>query len=201
MNLNPFKSPEYSNPADAAQPYLDQVPDTLKPYYDPYINAGQNALSTLMGQYQTLLNDPNKIMNQIGSGYQQSPGYQFQYNQGMNAINNAAAAGGQLGNNAHQLQAGGMATNLANQDFYNYLSQALGLYGKGLSGTEGINQMGYGASNELAQSLANNMTNQGNLAYAGQQNQNQANSDAYSARMGLYGSIPGAATGIYKTFW
>src|ERR1700751_3520310 len=106
----------YTNPADKAMPYLDQIPDTIKPYYQPYIDAGQQSLSSLMGQYNTLLSNPGAIMNMAGGGFQQSPGYQFQMNQAINAANNAAASGGMAGTPYHQQNAAGMASNLANQD-------------------------------------------------------------------------------------
>lgn len=201
MNLNPFSSDYNKNPADAAMPYLDKIPDTIKPYYDPYINQGKDALSTLMQQYMGLVNNPMGQFNQIAQGFQESPGYQFQYNQGMNAANSAAAAGGMLGTPSHQMQASSMASNLANQDFYNYLSQALqqSQFGQqlGLGGLSGINQMGYGASNELANSLANNLTNQGNLQYAGTQQQNQANADMFNSLLGGAGALASGISGFF----
>jgi hypothetical protein len=201
MNLNPFKGPSFNNPADSGMKYLDQIPGTISPYYQPYVNAGQNSLSTLMNQYNTLLTNPGQTMNMLGSGFQQSPGYQFQMNQGMNAANSAAAAGGMLGTGAHQVNSANIASNLANQDYYNYLNKTLGLYGQGLSGTEGLNQMGYGASNELAQSLAGNLMNQAGMAYSGTQNQNQANADQYGRLMGLIGGIGGIGSGLYNKYF
>lgn len=177
-----------ANPANAAMPYLDQIPGTLKPYYDPYINAGKTSLGNLMGQYQSLMN-PESIMKMLGSGYQQSPGYQFNMNQGMNAINSAAASGGMLGTPSHQQQAGSMASNLASQDYNNYFNNAMGLYGRGLSGQEGINQTGYSASDSLAQALAANLMNQGNMAYLGQANQNQSRGDLFGTLVGLGSSF------------
>lgn len=179
----------YKNPANAAMPYLNQIPGTMKPYYDPYIQAGQQSLGDLMSQYGQLMNDPGQKFAQMGQGFQQSPGYQFQYNQGMNAANSAAGAGGMAGTPYHQQNAASMASNLANQDFYNYMGNVQGLYGQGLQGASGINQMGYNASNELAQSLAAALMNQGGMAYAGQNNQNMANSQ----RMG---NIFGGAAGL-----
>ena len=188
MNLNPFSKNNFKNPADSAMPYLDKIPETMKPYYDPYIGQGKNALSSLMEQYMGLINNPMGPFNQIGESFQQSPGYQFQYNQGLNAANAAAAAGGMLGTPSHQLNASSMASNLANQDYYNYLSKALQQYqfGKelGLSGLSGINQLGYGASNELANSLGSNLMNQANMQYAGTQHQNQANADMFNSLLG-----------------
>lgn len=197
MQLNPFSSSFYQNPANSAMPYLNQIPGTITPYYQPYVNAGTDSLASLMGQYQQLLNDPSAVMNKLGSGYTQSPGYQFNYNQGMNAANAAAASGGMLGTSQHQQNAANMASNLANQDYYNYLNQVQGLYGKGLTGEQGTMQLGYGASNELAQSLANNLMNQAGMAYAGQNSQNMANSSLFNQLLGLGSSAAGFLSSLF----
>lgn len=189
MQLNPFASNFYENPAEGAMEYLDEIPGEIKPYYDPYIDAGQDSLQNLMRQYSILQNNPQAMMQMAGEGYKQSPGYLFNYNQGMNAANNAAAAGGMLGTPQHQQHASSMASNLANQDYYNYVDRNLGLYDRGLGGQEGINQMGYGASNELANSLGNNMMNQANMSYLGTANQNQANADMFNSLLG--GAVAG----------
>jgi hypothetical protein len=198
------------DPSKEASKYYNQIPGTVKPYFDPYINAGKDALGQLQGQYGNLLgnyngiqgqynqlmNDPNGVMNKIGGGYQQSPGFQFQLDQGMNAANNAAAAGGMAGSPQHQQQAATMATGLANQDYYNYMNHALGLYGQGLQGNaglygaglqglQGLNQMGYGASGDLAGLLGSNLMNQGNMAYQGAANQNAASGSMWGNLAGL----------------
>ncbi len=193
MNLNPFSSNFYVNPADKAMPYLNQIPQTITPYYTPTIEAGNQSLSEIMRQYSQLVSNPSQKFNDLSQDYQQSPGYQFQYNQGMNAANAAAAAGGYLGNNAHQMSAASMSSNLANQDFYNYLSKIMDMYGSGLSGYQGVNQMGYGASNELANSLGNNLLNQSNMAYSGAKEQNKANGD-------LFNSLLSLGTGLFTAY-
>src|SRR5689334_20220257 len=114
----------YNNPADSAMPYLEKVPGTITPYYQPYIDQGQNSLSTLMNQYNTLINNPAAVMQMAGSGYQQSPGYQYEYDSAMNAQNSAAAAGGMLGTPYHQENAANTAADVANQDYQQYLDQA-----------------------------------------------------------------------------
>ena len=134
------------NPFDAASEYYNKIPGAINPYFKPYQEAGQNALSTLTGQYGNLINDPNGLMSRIGAGYQKSPGYDWQLNQGLQAGNNAAAAGGMLGSPQHQQNNQATAQGLANQDYYNYMNKALGLYGTGLSGLQGINQMGFNAN-------------------------------------------------------
>lgn len=206
----------YKNPADAAMPYLDQIPGTIKPYYNPYINAGKGALDTLTGQYDQLVKNPSAILASIGKNYQQSPGYGFNYNQSMNAANSAAASGGMLGTPAHQQEAATLASSLASQDYNDYISKALMAYFQGISGEQDLTHTGYGASNELANSLGNNLMNQGNMAYAGQQNQNQSQSDFWSSLIGLgtaaipgiggaikggmKGGIPGAFGGFFDAY-
>lgn len=165
--------PNYTNPAEGAMPYLEQIPETMRPYYNPYVNAGRNALSGLTEQYGSLINDPTGLMNKIGATYQQSPGFQSRVGQATNAAMNAAAAGGMTGSPTHQQNVSQMVNDIAGQDYNNYMNQALGQYGLGLQGMGGINQMGYGASTGLADSLASNLLNRANLSYTGQQNMNQ----------------------------
>lgn len=180
------------NPADAGMGYLNQIPGTLKPYYNSYINAGKDAMGTLQGQYGQLINDPGAVMNRIGGGFQQSPGYQFQVGQATNAANNAAAAGGYVGSpQAQQMMAQNIG-GLANQDYYNYLNHGMSMYGQGLGGMSHINDMGFDASNQLAQMLGQNLQNQAGLAYQGQNYQNQQQNGLWNALGGLGGSIIGA---------
>lgn len=181
------------NPYDSASSYYNQIPGNISPYFNPYIQAGQSAMGQLQGQYGNLLSNPMQMYNSVASGYHQSPGFQWQLGQGTNAINNAAAAGGMLGSPQHQQQAGQMATGLANQDYYNYLNGALGsaqgMYGMGLEGLQGINTMGYNASDQLAGGLANSLMNQGNLAFSGQAAQNQSQGQAWGNLFGGLGAI------------
>lgn len=178
-----------TNPADSAMKYFDQIPGKVAPYFNPYIQAGQGALSNLQGQYNNLVKDPNAVLNQMGKGYQASPGYQWQLNQALQGGNQAAAAGGMLGSPANQQWAQQTSQGLANQDYYNYLGKALGLYGTGLSGLEGINNTGYNASTNMANSWANTLAQQGNLSYAGQANQNQQQGGGFGAALGGLGSL------------
>jgi hypothetical protein len=193
---NIFGTVRAPNPAESGMPYLDQIAPTISPYYQPYIDAGQQALGGLMGEYGGLMDDPAARMNQIGSSFQQSPGYGFQYDQGMNAANAAAGAGGMAGTPAHQQQASTMASNLANQDYNNYLGNATGYYNQGLQGMSGINQMGYGASNELAQSLMSALMSQGGMAYAGQESANAEQGGITDQLMSIGGSVMGAFSDV-----
>lgn len=181
----------FPNPADSAQGYLSQIPEMLKQYYNPYVQGGQQAYGQLQGQYGNLMNDPGGMMNKIGQGYQKSPGYDFQMQQGLAGINNAAGSGGMMGSPMHQQQAGEMAGNLANQDYYNYLNHAMSMYGQGLSGMEGMNKMGFEGTNELAGGLGGNLQSQASLGFAGQANQNQMLGDLMKQLSTLAGSMYG----------
>lgn len=157
----------FPDPSKKAMPYLNQIPGAIKPYYDPFINAGNRALPQLETQYNQLMTDPNAIINRIAAGYKQSPGYQWRMNQGMQGIKNAEAAGGMLGTPEHEQEAATLAENLAGQDYNDYMTRELGLYGTGLQGESGLLEKGYGASGSLADALAQVLAGKSGLAYSG----------------------------------
>jgi hypothetical protein len=184
---------DYRNPMKSAMPYLNQAENMLPKYFEPYINAGKEAIPGLQEQYKNLLNDPEALMNHIAGNYKESPGYKFQLGQAEQGINSAAAAGGMLGSPSHQLQAGEMATNLANQDFYNYLQNALGSaqtqYGRGLTGLEGMAGRGQQASTDLGENLASILGTKGGLAYQGAQEENKRKGDTLGGIFGAASSL------------
>ena len=51
------------NPADAAQGYLGQIPGAVNPYYQPYINAGQQSMGQTQGIYNQMTQNPNDYYN------------------------------------------------------------------------------------------------------------------------------------------
>lgn len=179
----------FGNPADDIGKDLDKIPETMKPYYQPYIDAGNRAMPNLENQYGKLTNDPGGFINGVGQGYQKSPGFDFSVKQGEQAAGNAAAAGGMAGSPQHEQQVAGMVTNLANQDYNNWLSTALGSYGMGLNGQQNLANMGYGASNELAQSIANSMLSKAQLQYAGNNAQQQSQLGGLGALAGMASSF------------
>lgn len=205
---------QYQNPASAGMPYLNQAAQQLPQYFQPYMDAGQKALGQyaqnssqmtsqlpqLQQQYSNLMSNPTGVMNAIGSTFQSSPGYGWQVGQAQNAANHAAAAGGMLGSPAEQQSVAGTVGQMANQDYYNYLNHGMSMYGQGLNGAANmigmgqqglgdIAHMGYGASSQLGEDLSNILMSQGNLAYAGQANQNQSQQGS----LGGMGSMLGDA--------
>ena len=180
------------NPADVANQYISQIPGQTSQYFQPYMDAGKNALGTLQGQYGDLLNNPGGKLNQIGGNFQQSPGFQFALKQALQGAGHAAAAGGMAGSPQHEQQNMGLATDLANQDYYNWLGQATGLYGQGLQGEQGLAQMGQQSSQNMADMIAQALAQQGNYAYEGQAGRNTANNSLWSnigSGLGMLGAF------------
>lgn len=210
------------NPADAASPYYNKIPGMLNQTYQPYMQAGMGALSglqqyenrgnvagnQLMNQYNQMINDPSGLINRLGAGFKQSPGYEFQVNQALGAANRAAAAGGMAGSPEEQQQIAGVTNQLANQDYYNYLNHSQQLYGGGIQGLQGTERLGanigegiYGAganaANELAQNLGAAYMNQGNLAYQQANNQNQMTGQGIGNLIGGIGGIASLIGGLF----
>lgn len=181
-----FDYMNYQNPANSAMPYMNQIGPMMQGYMSPYINAGMGELPNLQKQYGQLTNNPGQVINQMGQGFQQSPGYQFQTNQAMGAANRAASAGGMLGSPMAQQNMAGTVNGMANQDYYNWMNHAMGAYGMGLQGEQGLYNTGYQASDSLSQSLAQALMGQANLGYAGAQNQNQNQGGAIGAITSMF---------------
>ena len=171
--IKSFGNYMFPDPSKGAMGDLNKIPSTIKPYYDPYINAGNSALPGYQDFMNQLMRNPDQIMKMLGAGYQQSPGYKFNLEQGTNAINNASAAGGMLGTPQHQQIAGEMASGLASKDYGDYMDRALKMLGLGAQGTGGLIQQGGQMSSDLATALAQALMSKSNLRYAGQANQNQ----------------------------
>ena len=177
------------NPADAANQYYDQISQQANQYNQPYYQAGMNQLGGLQDQYGQLMNDPGGKFNQIGQSFQQSPGFKFAMEQAMNAQNRSAAAGGMAGSPMHEQMAQTQATDLANQDYYNYMNGALGLYGQGLGGAQNLAGMGQQAGNNMSEMIAQQLAQQGQNAYEGQAAKNQNKSNSFGNLFGGLGSL------------
>lgn len=177
------------NPAKEAGKYIDQIPGAVKPYYDPYINAGRRGLGVTEGEYGSLVNDPGGKLNTIGQSYHQSPGFQFALQQALQGGANAARAGGMVGSPQHERQNMETATGLANQDYNTWLSHALGLYGEGLHGESDISHMGFEGSKDYADTVANVLGTKGTLGFQGQAQQNKNWGDTLSSIAGVVSAL------------
>ena len=167
------------NPADAAMPYLNQIPGQTQQYQQPYFDAGKSQIPGLQDQYGQLMNDPGGRMNKIGESFKESPGFKFAMQQALQGGNHAAAAGGMAGSPQHEQQNMQLATDLGNQEYNNWMKNALGEYNQGLQGSQGTANQGQQAGQSMADMIAQTLAQQGNLAFNGQQQQNQNKSDMW----------------------
>lgn len=181
------------NPADQANQTLGQIPGKINGYYQPFFDAGKSELPGYQDMMNKLMSDPGGFINSLGKGYQQSPGYQWNLGQGESAINNANAAGGMLGTPQHQQQAGQLASNLANQDYNQWMQNAMSAFGTGTKGAGDIVSGGQKAGGSLADAIAQVLGQQAQYQYAGQAGQNAGQSQSA-------GNILGGAAGLAAHF-
>lgn len=175
---------KWNNPADSANPYFDKMPGELKRYFNPYIDAGNKALPIIQNEYGMLTHNPGQRLNEIGSEYHQSPGFQFALQQALQGAGHAAAAGGMAGSPQHEQQNMEIATGLANQDYNSWVGNALGMYGTGLQGQQDLYNTGATSGMQLGEHLASILAQRAKLAYEGENAENEREG-------GLWGSIGG----------
>lgn len=161
----------YEDPSKKAMGFFNKIPGQLKENFNPWIQMA-------MGMAQ----NPAERLNQIGQGYQQSPGFKFALQQALQGSGHAAAAGGMAGSPQHEQQNMELATNLANQDYNQWMQNALGLQGLGM----GIGSQG---GMRLGEDLASVLAQQGKLGFEGQQAKNEREG-------GIWGSLAGGAASL-----
>lgn len=186
--------PSFHNPADAANPWMDKIPDELKQYLMPYINQGQNAYAGLNNTYSSMMNDPSGVLSKIGAGYKESPGYQFALKQAMLAGNNSAAAGGMLGSPQNQYMNAETAQGLASKDYDTYLNHALDVFGGGMKGQQGFYDTGFKASGDISEMLSQALMKRAEYASRGAESQNNYEAGRQKQQADMWGGIGGAAS-------
>jgi hypothetical protein len=180
-------------PMDAANPYLNQIPGVGHENYDPYVNAGRDASDKTKSKYEELMNDPTGFINKLMEGYKTSEGYNFQKDQLTKELGNTAAAGGVAGTPMDQMNQAQGIQGLLGKDMQQFLQNALGVFGKGLEGEEGIAGRGFDASKALTDLLGNNLANKAGLAYKNEVDKNQRSTDLWN----MFGKALGAGAGSF----
>lgn len=175
------------NPYKKEMETMGNIPNIFKDAFSPYMAEGKNDLGTLHNQFMSMMNDPGQLLARIGAGYKQSPGYQFQVNQGLAAANRAMAPTGMGGTAANQVQLQQLGQHLADQDYGNYMNRALGMFQGGLGGLGNLENQGFQAAGDYAGGMGNYYRMMADLSGQQQQNKN-------SWLSGL-GSLGGAALG------
>jgi hypothetical protein len=148
--------------ASQAQAALAQQRNDLLPYT-------QAGYPTLQAQQDLLgLNGPDAAATAMGN-FQQSPGYQFQLQQGLRAVDAGAAAKGMLRSGATIKGEETYGQGLANQDFSNYYNRLMGISTLGENAAAGgastantAGSLAQGAGNTQASLFANSASGLGN---------------------------------------
>jgi hypothetical protein len=144
------------------QQIKDQITQLQQQIQNPTMQQTANPLTGYANSAQGKLTnyDPNKSL--VENFQQTSPGYQFQKDQGQNAIRSSMAAQGLLNNPALMAALDQYTVGLANQSFGSYqqnLQSSLGNYQQSLAGlASGGLQTGL-ANQNAAQNTGNNLSN------------------------------------------
>lgn len=198
--------------ATQAQQSLQSGNAQANSYLNPYSQGGATAFQTLLsqftggdgtaqGSYQSnplyqAIYGPNAMQN-----FQNTPGYQFTQQQGINAANASANTAGLLGSGAQQKALAAYGTNLANQTYQQYVGNQQSIYGTYLNGLTSASNQGLTAAGQqstLASNLGSNLANvQTNLST----NLNNAYTNIGTADAQRYSTIGNAlATNQYNMF-
>lgn len=178
--------PQYqqgSNPSEFAMPYLNEIPGTVSPYYQPFIQGGQEAQGQANPQYSQMAQDPGAFIERLMSGYTPSRGYQFKQREMEKALRSEAAHGGFLGTPYAQQQQGELVQGLLGQDMQQFLENLMGAQGRGLGGLENRIGRGYESSHGLGNILGSVLGTKAGLGFQGQAQQNQLGADIFSNRI------------------
>lgn len=127
----------------------ERIYDETTERFQPYAEQGLNAFNQLAGE--------------VSGGFQQSPGYQFAFDQGQRALEGSAAAGGNLRSGATMKALTNYGQGMANQEYGNYFNRlgTVAQMGQAAAG----NQAAAGAN--FASGGSNSLANMGNAQSAG----------------------------------
>ncbi len=190
-----FGGGHHSSPADAANKYLNQIPNVAHQGYDPYIQQGQAVDTKLNSQYDTMTSDPQAFIDNLMKNYKTSEGYNFQKDALTKGLGATAAAGGVAGTPLDQLNQGQAIQGLLSQDQQQYLQNALSVFGQGQAGQQTVSNRGFNATGSLTDTLGNALNQQGGLAFQGQ---TQKNSDKNAIVQALIKALGVGAGGYFS---
>lgn len=156
--------------ADAAQARLEENYQRTADQLNPYIDAGQSALTNI---------------NQVNAGnyaaFENSPDYQYALSSGINAADRSAAARGSLFSGGQQADLLKLGQGLASQNLNTYYNRQLGLA-----------QLGQNSATSLGSIGTGNAAAQGNIGMNAAAAQGQAGYDRANANASLVSGLTGA---------
>lgn len=186
-------SDNYTNPADVAMPYLEQVPGQVDKYYNPYIEMGTTAGNVAQPQYAKMASDPSAFMNELMKDYDESEWEQYQEDKLTDEAAADAAMGGYTGTDQDIQNQSELVQGLSSKDMQQWINTVLGILNGGLSGEQEMYNIGYGASNSAADANISNLNAEAGLSYKGQENENAYNASQTNGFLKALGDVGGAA--------
>ncbi len=163
-------------------------------YYDPYTAAGTGAL----GMYQNALGLNGPQGNETAqNAFKVGPGYQWQFDQGMQALDRSAAGKGLFGSGNNAIALTKYGQGLANQEYNNWLANLANLGNSGLTAAAGqTNRQGAlaGIDTGLGNALAGIYSNLGQNTGKSMQEGQMADAASNAAGAGnLFSALLGGA--------
>jgi hypothetical protein len=139
------------------------------------------------------LADYNAFRGAVGTSFQESPGYRFAFDEGVNAVDRAASARGMLNSGARLRELTRFGQGMANQEYGNWMNRLQGLAGVGQTATgqsaslaQGAASQGAGMMQQAGQNIANTTAQAGAANAAGQVNSTNALMGGLNQGFGLY---------------
>lgn len=161
-----------NSPAEAARPNIEKIPGATRPYYDPYINRGNEANQVAGSQYNRMTQDPTAFRNEMLSGYRESPATQRRLDETLRRQANTANAGGYRGGPADQARVMDLTNALLSEGEGDYFDQIMRVLGGGLQGQESALGRGFNAASSQADVEGGTLANLGQLDYKQQEEKN-----------------------------
>lgn len=151
MAAGAMQSGAVSDAADQANQTQREAQAQMRGDLAPYMNAGTNALAPA----QSLLGlNGQDAATAAMANFQQSPGYQFQLDQGIRAVESGAAAQGMLHSGATLKALQDRGNGLAAQEFGNYYNRLMGMVQNGQNSAAGVGASGVQTAQGIAQTNA-----------------------------------------------
>lgn len=179
---------------NAANNTLENAQIQQTGYAQPYYNAGTSSLAQMQ--------NPNFQHSFSMADFQQDPGYQFQLQQGNEAINRAAAAQGLSGGGGTLKSLQSFSQGLASKDYqqaYNNYNNNQSLQFGRLASMAGMGQTASGqminSSENAANQIAGNQMGLGNAQAAAQMAQANLNSQIFGTITSAGGVMAGSHIG------
>lgn len=174
--------------------YQEETRDLIMERMDPFYKSGLSGQDAYL--YELGMGDTPEDY----AGFTGTPGYQFQMDQGLGAVNALAGARGGLDSGRTRQDLMRFGSGLAAQEYGTHLNRLAGLTDQGMSAAG----MQAGAATNAAAGVSNALANRGNAQAAGYIGQANAWGQGIGNTMGLLNyqnSLAGGNANILSTPW